>query len=60
MDTTARREPWPRLVLTIPPETFVALRDLARRNYRDPKREALRLLADGLESERRQPVGAAR
>jgi len=50
MDTSSRRR-WPRLVLTLPPETAAALWDLARTNLRDPKREALRILLAGIERE---------
>ncbi len=51
MDSHSTRRTWPRLVLTLPPETSDALGDLARQNYRDPKREALRILVDGIERE---------
>jgi hypothetical protein len=43
------RRSWPRLVLTIPPDTRDRLHELARANYRDPRREALRLLLEGIE-----------
>lgn len=46
-----RRNRWPRLVLVIPPEVDGALADLARAHYRDRRREALRLLVDGVERE---------
>lgn len=45
------RRMWPRLVLTLPPETSEALGELARANYRDRRREALRLLIDGIARE---------
>ena len=51
---TVRHEPWPatgRLVLTLPSDLFEALRESARANLRDPKREALRILRDGLQRE---------
>lgn len=51
VDTGTRRS-WPRLVLTIPPETRDRLHELARTNYRDPRREAMRLLLEGIERER--------
>jgi hypothetical protein len=49
------RRSWPRLVLTLPPEAGDRLAALAARNYRDPKREAVRLLLDGLARESAQP-----
>ncbi len=52
------RRTWPRLVLTLPPETSEALGELARLNYRDRKREALRILVDGIERERALPARA--
>lgn len=45
----ATRRSWPRLVLTIPPDARDRLHELAQANYRDPKREALRLLLEGIE-----------
>lgn len=45
------RRSWPRIVLTIAPETRDALHALALRNYRDPKREATRLLLDAIARE---------
>jgi hypothetical protein len=48
---TPNRTRWPRLTLTIPPETREALAQIASRNYREPKREALRLLLDAIERE---------
>ena len=49
MQSEARR--WPRLVLTLPPEAAEALGDLANQHLRDRKREALRLILDGLARE---------
>jgi hypothetical protein len=49
--TESRSRRWPRLVLTLPPDKSDALDELARVNYRDRKREALRLLMDGIERE---------
>ena len=45
------RRSWPRVTLIIPPEVRDRLHELARANYRDPRREALRLLLDGIERE---------
>ncbi len=50
---TQNRRTWPRVVLTLPPAANDRLREIARANYRDPKREALRLLLDAIERERR-------
>ena len=50
------RRRWPRVVLTLPPDTDDALQTLARGNYRAPKQEALRLLVDAIE---RETTGAA-
>ena len=47
---------WPRLVLTLPPETADALGELAREHLRDQKREALRLILDGIARERTEKV----
>jgi hypothetical protein len=49
MDTTRRR--WPRLVLTLPPDAAEALGDMARDHLRDQKREALRLILEGIARE---------
>ena len=57
METTPSRRRWPRVVLTLSPEDRDRLHELARRNMRDPKREAIRLLLDGLD---RETAGAAR
>lgn len=51
-DTHARRSGWPRVTLVLPPEARDTLHDLARTHLRDPRREALRLLLDGIERER--------
>lgn len=58
METEPGRRAWPRVVLTIPPAARDRLYALARDNYRDPKREALRLLLDAIERESR--AGAPR
>ena len=47
-----RRAGWPRVTLVLPPEARDTLHDLARAHYRDPRREALRLLLDAIECER--------
>jgi hypothetical protein len=62
MDNT-NRQTWPRVALTLPPEAGAALDELARRNFRDRRREALRLLLGAIEEEVRsvgEPVGAGR
>lgn len=46
------RRTWPRVTLTLPPEARDELHALAQRNLRDPRREALRILLDGIERER--------
>ena len=52
MDTPlVQRRRWPRLVLTLPPDVAADLRTLADSHYRDGKREALRLLTEGVERE---------
>lgn len=57
MDTIGgNRRRWPRVILTLPPEARDALHELARANYRDPKREALRLLLDAIERESKVPA----
>jgi len=53
MELRDDRRRWPRLTLVLPPEQGDALAALARDHYRDPKREALRLLVDGIERELR-------
>ncbi len=60
MEPTPDRRRWPRLTLTLPPEASDVLRELARVHYRDPRREALRLLLDGIERERRTTATVAR
>jgi hypothetical protein len=60
MDASEPRRRWPRLVLTLPPETSDALGDLARVHLRDRKREALRLILEGIERESRTVAGAKR
>lgn len=47
------RQTWPRVALTLPPDASKALDELARRNYRDRRHEALRLLLDAIDRERR-------
>ena len=47
---TVRRR-WPRLVLTLSPDLDAGLRALAVAHYRDGKREALRILTEGVERE---------
>lgn len=56
MDAGESRGRWPRLVLTLPPEAMQALGELAAGNLRDPKREALRLILDGLDREKPRPA----
>lgn len=56
METGEARGRWPRLVLTLPPEARRALGELAAAHLRDPKREALRLVLDGLEREKLRPA----
>lgn len=53
MQTTPDRRHWPRVTLTLPPEASDRLDTLARDNLRDRKREALRLVLEGLERELR-------
>lgn len=50
-EPTPDRRHWPRLILTLPPQAAEDLGMLARVNFRDRKREALRLLMDGLDRE---------
>jgi hypothetical protein len=56
MVTTENRRSWPRIVLTLPPDAADSLGELARRNYRDKRREALRLLLDGIAREKARPT----
>ena len=58
MDVGQNRRHWPRVTLTLPPEAADRLATLARAHYRDNKREALRLLLDGIDRE--QPRSDAR
>jgi hypothetical protein len=51
MDSHENRQRWSRLTLTLPPDAAEALLELARVNYRDRRREALRLLLDSIERE---------
>jgi hypothetical protein len=51
MDGTESRRTWPRITLTLPPEAGERLAALARDHLRDRRREALRLLLDGIERE---------
>jgi hypothetical protein len=60
MDAPEPLRPWRRIVLTLPPETFAALGELARDNYRDLKSEALRILLDGIKRETTAPKAAGR
>jgi hypothetical protein len=61
MDPHESRQHWPRITLTLPPEAGRALDELARIHFRDRRREALRLLVDGIERERLTATdGAAR
>jgi hypothetical protein len=61
MDATPRDDRrWPRIVLTLPPDLADDLRESARLNLRDTKREALRLLRDAIERERAGTAGAVR
>jgi hypothetical protein len=48
---TVNRQRWPRLTIVLSPERSDELVALARRNLRDPRREALRLVLDGLDRE---------
>ena len=52
MDTTPDRRRWPRVTLTLPPEASDRLDAMARSNLRDRKREALRLVLDGIAREK--------
>lgn len=51
---------WPRIALTLPPDAGLALDELAKLHLRDRRREALRLLLDGLERESLVPAGGRR
>jgi hypothetical protein len=45
-----------RLVLDLPADVYDGLRELATANYRDGKREAIRLLTEGVERELKPAV----
>ena len=51
MDVIVNRRRWPRLVLILPPEVNDALTAMARDHFRDRKREALRLVFEGIARE---------
>jgi hypothetical protein len=51
MDAIVNRRRWPRLVLILPPDANDALTAMARDHFRDRKREALRLLLEGIARE---------
>lgn len=51
MEPSESRSRWLRLTLVLPPDKSDALGELARANYRDRRREALRLLLDGIDRE---------
>ena len=51
---------WPRITLVLPPETRDELWQRAAANLRDPKREALRILIEGLAREREQAAERSR
>lgn len=51
MDAIANRRRWPRLVLILPPDANDALTAMARDHFRDRKREALRLVLEGIARE---------
>lgn len=51
MDAIVNRRRWPRLVLTLPPDANDALTAMARNHLRDRKREALRLVLEGIARE---------
>ena len=51
MDVIVNRRRWPRLVLILPPEANDALTAMARDHFRDRKREALRLVLEGIARE---------
>ncbi len=59
MDTPDRRS-WQRLTLTLPPDASRALGSIAEANFRDRKREALRLILEGIEREQRPIAVRAR
>ena len=51
MDAIVNRQRWPRLVLTLPPGANDALTAMARDHFRDRRREALRLVLEGIARE---------
>ena len=51
MNAIVNRRRWPRLVLVLPPDANDALTAMARDHLRDRKREALRLILDGIARE---------
>ena len=51
MDAIVNRRRWPRLMLTLPPDANDALTAMARDHFRDRKREALRLVLEGIARE---------
>jgi hypothetical protein len=53
METQERRTGWPRVTLVLPPKARDTLNELARDSFRNPRAEALRLLLDAIERERR-------
>ena len=57
---TSNRQTWPRLLLVLTPEQGDALDELARVNYRDRRREAMRLLDDAIRRERGALAGTTR
>lgn len=57
---TPKRRTTARIVLSLPQESFDALREQAVREYRTPKAEATRLLLDGLARTRRANDGRSR
>jgi len=54
MEVDSGRRHWSRLTLTLPPDASEALGELARQNLRDRRREALRLVLEGIEREVRE------
>jgi hypothetical protein len=55
MEPAPDRRHWPRLTLTLPPEASDRLDTMARRNLRDRKREALRLVLEGIARDKPEP-----
>ena len=56
MNPIVNRRRWPRLVLVIPPDANDALTAMARDHLRDRKREALRLILEGIAREHDAPI----